>query len=192
MTWGLPLPPTPPELSHRHWHTVELQRMETCETESRNVLLALSPSSCRCGESQQRWNQGLWFANWSWASSPAESVWLHTGFHRCLSQGRSMGYSSHRAHLRSQTQKQECWNQTKETTSWGTQTWVVSYLFWKGEQAQMYMAELQHLCTNIGTIRAESPWGKLCCYFHLLVFLKRLSLILMISTLLLLLMGVSC
>lgn len=55
---------------------------------------------CRCGESQQRWNQWLWVASWSWASSPAGSVWLHTGFHRCLSQGRSTGYTSHKAHFK--------------------------------------------------------------------------------------------
>lgn len=97
VTWRLPLPPTAPELSHRHWH-------KGWKPVSRNALVPLLPSPasscCRCGESQQRWNQWLWLARWSWASSPAGSMWLHTGFHRCLSQGRSKGNSSHRAHFK--------------------------------------------------------------------------------------------
>lgn len=64
------------------------------------LLPSTASSSCRCGESQQRWNQWLWLANWSWARSPAGSVSLHTGFHRCLSQGRSTGYGSHRTHFK--------------------------------------------------------------------------------------------
>lgn len=30
---------------------------------------------------------------------PSRELWLHTGFHRFLGQGRSMGCSSHRAHF---------------------------------------------------------------------------------------------
>lgn len=101
VTWRLPLPPTPPELSHRHWHTVGLQGMETCEQKCSGASVTIpSELLCRCGESQQRWNQWLWLAHWSWASSPAGSMWLHTGFHRCLSQGRSKGNSSHRTHFK--------------------------------------------------------------------------------------------
>lgn len=159
--------------------------------------MALLPSpascSCRCGESQQRWNHWLWLANWSWASSPAGSVWLHTGFHRCLSQGRSTGYTALTEHiLRSQSTEITVLKPDSYKRNCKLRDTVISFLFWKGEQAQICMAELQHLCTNIGTISAESHWGKLCCHFPSLVLLKRLSQILIISHLLLLLMGVSC
>lgn len=107
---------------------------------SRNALVPLLPSPasscCRCGESQQRWNQWLWLARWSWASSPAGSVWLHTGFHRCLSQGRSKGNSSHRTHFKKPKHRNnsaETRQLQKKLQTGGTQTWVGSYLFWKGE-----------------------------------------------------------
>lgn len=72
-----------------------------------NALVALlrstASSSCRCGESQQRWNQWLWFAIWSWASSPAGSVWLHRGFHRCCLRAGPRGTALTEHILRSQS-----------------------------------------------------------------------------------------
>ena len=55
----------------------------------------------------------------------------------------------------------------------GTQTWVVSYLFQKGEEAHICVAKLQHLCTNIDTIGAESEQGQALLPFSISVPLQK-------------------
>lgn len=129
--------------------------------------------------------------NWNWASVPTGECVVA----RRLSQGRSTGYNSRRANFKKPMHRNSSTKTRlqKKLRVAGTQTWVVSYLFWKGEEAQICVAKLQHLCTNIDTPSVQrANRGNLCYHFPSLFLFKRQSQILIISDVLLLLMGTSC
>lgn len=140
-------------------------------------LVCYHPQQVQVGGVPAQMKPVILLVNWNWASTPtSERVVAHRLSQVSLSQGRSTWYSSRRANFKKPMHRNssiETRQLQKKLPIAGTQTWVVSYLFWKGEEAQICTAKMQHLCINIDTISTESKQGQALLSFSISVLLQK-------------------
>lgn len=101
------------------------------------------------------------------------ATWLRTDLYWSPSQGRSVEYSCPKASFKKPANYKsnaKTRQLQKKLGTARTQTWTVSYLFWKSETAQTCMAKLQNLWTKIyNTTTTDSKKGQALLSFSISV-----------------------
>lgn len=176
-----------PELSQGHWHSVGLQTWEQKPSGAsvsipRQLLLQV------WGVPAQR-KAVVMTCRLELGQQPSRELWLHAAFHRCLSQG-----SSHWARFKKPKHRNNSAEtrqlQKKLQTGGHRPEWLLVC------SARVSKPRSARLSSNTTALILAPPeqraMGQALLSFPIPGLLKRLSQILMLNSLLLLLMGVSC